>query len=456
MRWSEEQIKQAILHPEQAVRQLAVNYFCNSFSRDKAVLPLIIEALEKYGHAESPYLLCDARNIPQTGETVAWCMDRLREDVGDDLEWQKFQLEVSWALAAADPELLQEHLAEIIELPGFEAELCADLQERVLLFSESPESLWQELEIFCERDKSIEFIDELADLPRALRVVEALARHGEPVAERALSLLETTEEIEDYTDNPLTIMEGLAIRLAGEMRLASATGLLIKKFHTWNEWLIGECERALTKIGTENVAKEFTKDAPLNDWDYVIWLSSLLGNIHTDFCVEKSLELLESTTDEELKTLFGEAAVSHFATEAVEPVRNIIKTVDFCPDVLELRNDLVASATALEIEFPEYEQWKRESQDEEFFEQLVADTIYDFAPTINVDGAEWDADDDEWEDDEIEEEFADDKDYESPSILAPIVRDEPKVGRNAPCPCGSGKKFKKCCMNKPQSDPLLQ
>jgi hypothetical protein len=27
----------------------------------------------------------------------------------------------------------------------------------------------------------------------------------------------------------------------------------------------------------------------------------------------------------------------------------------------------------------------------------------------------------------------------------PIVRTEPKVGRNDPCPCGSGKKFKKCC-----------
>ena len=27
-----------------------------------------------------------------------------------------------------------------------------------------------------------------------------------------------------------------------------------------------------------------------------------------------------------------------------------------------------------------------------------------------------------------------------------VVREEPKVGRNAPCPCGSGKKFKKCCV----------
>lgn len=27
----------------------------------------------------------------------------------------------------------------------------------------------------------------------------------------------------------------------------------------------------------------------------------------------------------------------------------------------------------------------------------------------------------------------------------PVRRAAPKVGRNDPCPCGSGKKFKKCC-----------
>ncbi len=27
----------------------------------------------------------------------------------------------------------------------------------------------------------------------------------------------------------------------------------------------------------------------------------------------------------------------------------------------------------------------------------------------------------------------------------PITREEPKIGRNDPCPCGSGKKYKKCC-----------
>ncbi len=27
-----------------------------------------------------------------------------------------------------------------------------------------------------------------------------------------------------------------------------------------------------------------------------------------------------------------------------------------------------------------------------------------------------------------------------------VHRSQPKVGRNDPCPCGSGKKYKKCCL----------
>ena len=36
------------------------------------------------------------------------------------------------------------------------------------------------------------------------------------------------------------------------------------------------------------------------------------------------------------------------------------------------------------------------------------------------------------------------EEVEHPPLL-PIVKEEPKVGRNEPCPCGSGRKYKKCC-----------
>ncbi len=36
-------------------------------------------------------------------------------------------------------------------------------------------------------------------------------------------------------------------------------------------------------------------------------------------------------------------------------------------------------------------------------------------------------------------------DFRSLSPPVPIVEQSPKIGRNAPCPCGSGRKYKKCC-----------
>ena len=32
-----------------------------------------------------------------------------------------------------------------------------------------------------------------------------------------------------------------------------------------------------------------------------------------------------------------------------------------------------------------------------------------------------------------------------PQTVQQVVRGSAKVGRNDPCPCGSGKKYKKCC-----------
>jgi hypothetical protein len=36
----------------------------------------------------------------------------------------------------------------------------------------------------------------------------------------------------------------------------------------------------------------------------------------------------------------------------------------------------------------------------------------------------------------------------TPEVSNPLVNTEDKIGRNDPCPCGSGKKYKKCCINK--------
>ena len=55
-------------------------------------------------------------------------------------------------------------------------------------------------------------------------------------------------------------------------------------------------------------------------------------------------------------------------------------------------------------------------------------------------GEEEEEDYSDYEDDEPLKEI-----YEEVKNTVPLPGEKPKVGRNEPCPCGSGKKFKKCC-----------
>jgi hypothetical protein len=47
----------------------------------------------------------------------------------------------------------------------------------------------------------------------------------------------------------------------------------------------------------------------------------------------------------------------------------------------------------------------------------------------------------------LEEEEDGPDEVDAPARMTPIVEQSPKVGRNDPCPCGSGRKYKKCCGN---------
>ena len=53
--------------------------------------------------------------------------------------------------------------------------------------------------------------------------------------------------------------------------------------------------------------------------------------------------------------------------------------------------------------------------------------------------------------DEVENEVMDVYSYfnrtEKKSVITTFQHETPKVGRNDPCPCGSGKKYKKCCLH---------
>jgi hypothetical protein len=80
MRLPVEKIQAAILHPEEEVRLTAVRYFVDSASGDASIMPLVIQAVEKYGRGSSFRILRDADDLLQTASTLDWLIQELRRD----------------------------------------------------------------------------------------------------------------------------------------------------------------------------------------------------------------------------------------------------------------------------------------------------------------------------------------------------------------------------------------
>ncbi|MBI3947542.1 MAG: HEAT repeat domain-containing protein [Armatimonadetes bacterium] len=82
-----------------------------------------------------------------------------------------------------------------------------------------------------------------------------------------------------------------------------------------------------------------------------------------------------------------------------------------------------------------------QSEQDPLFEdfETAKEAVEDRCEAAEFEGME---EDDLWDDED------DDEEEEAPAAVPgiPYRRETPKVGRNDPCPCGSGKKYKKCCL----------
>ena len=88
----------------------------------------------------------------------------------------------------------------------------------------------------------------------------------------------------------------------------------------------------------------------------------------------------------------------------------------------------------------------------DLLDKAMNDQMLDIITALFGDDDEKEDEDDDyyWGDDDDDEDYWDDDDDEKPQIRyasepgKTFVKQEKKVGRNDPCPCGSGKKYKKC------------
>ena len=443
MRLSEDKIKEAILHPDIEIRDRATRYFAKSSSPDVSIMPLVIQAVETYGRQNDAYrLIGKSRALPQTEATIDWIIDELNDEQSD--QYENYTYNLSMVVVKADPALLLLKESDILESLHFLPYLHASFSERLQMLSWDEATCWQKLEDFCEAGKDKQNVNDV-NLSYGIRIVEALARYGDDCEEKVRALLSRT--IDDYRHNPMKWMEPLVVRLAGESHLDSTVPWIVAKLiadggDLGNE----ECAEALARIGTSAVIEAVAGAYPNAPFHFRLYATGPLENIHTDLAVEKCLTLLRHEQDEQIRRDLAHTLLSQFALEGIEEIRQMLVRRELDFDSRGLRNYLVETCTIMGERFPEYDEWlATEKVEKTEHWRRVKELEDDPAGLLQ---------------------FAFEKltgkkteKPKAPMSLPPASRlalpqipaPKQEFGRNDPCPCGSGKKFKKCCINKPQA-----
>jgi hypothetical protein len=431
MRLPEAKIKEALVHPERLVRQEALLYFANCYSRDAEVMPLAIQAVETYGRSQAFLHVHVLAHLAQTEATVEWAIKELHREVDKAHDLDSYFPALSRLLCSADPHLLQPRADQIIQAPGFFKELAPEFRERLQLATWDADQCWHELERTCAEGVGKHYSSDV-DFCHASRVVEALAHKGEKYVDRILDLL--GQKVEDFETDPMTWLEIFLVMLAGEMRLERAIPLVVKKLHECGEILSEECVEALGKIGTDAAAGAVAEGWLDAVWDYRLYATSALEKIHSDTTVRKCLGLLPQDKDLDIRTKLADALLGQFADEGIEPVREMVQRRAYDPASGDLMRKLVAVSTVLGVTFPEHPIWKREAEERLAKQERRMKEMRGFlqAPAQPA----------------LPPKPAPARDDYLERKPAPFLRTERQVGRNDSCPCGSGKKFKKCCMSR--------
>ncbi len=442
-----ENIKQGLLHPDGEVRDAALGYFTDSWDRDPSLMPLVVQALEKYGCAEAFADWDFIHRLPQTAETLLRTWE-LWQAYREGPDFDDREDEIQDAFCQADVLLLKNNPDILETLDDISAVQC-----RLKQGNRPPEALWRELKEHC-RDISLEDMDEFED-EHLGHLTEALARHPDFLAPRVLQRLAAPRI------SPL--WRGVAARLAGAMRLETAVPFLVSLLtindQTFDREADVEFQIALRKINGAAVAAALAQEFATNP-HFHFCLVALFQDLHCDQSVHACWDLWRLEKGKgpaqpgylDAQTEILTALLRNFEPAAIEPARQLILEHEGTDAANDLREELLPVCKLLDIRFPEFNAWQAEAVRVKEEEDWQEDEVED-----------WDEDEDEdWQEDEDEDrqEDEDEDRQEEPGYSSDQFQDPPfsskaayvgpakKVGRNDPCPCGSGKKFKKCCYGK--------
>lgn len=457
-----EQIRDGLSHTMIDVRTHALAHFAQSFDAGDDLWPAAVSAIEQFGFDAAFRRRDMLATLTPTPETISWWLRRIETKRVTDADGEEVNY-LRMFLQVAPLESLAAHREAA--MAALDERGQAVLRERFELAELDAETLWAKLVAFSEENRAVFYTDEV-DYPHASRIVRELAAKAEPLRDRVLEII--AREPPEADDDPLGWLQPLAVRLAGEMRLTDAVETLIAKIQEDADLVCEEADEALAKIGSLK-AIELAAEA----WDPSrgnVMLAVLFGRIPCDAAVERGLQLVEATEDVEMKLMLATELTFLCDERVVEPLRSLTGLVH--RETIHLKRGLRDVCILGGIDLPERATWDEEIAENE---RQVEQSRESFARASEFENVFYEGFD--WEKlstpgaasvdtakpvgkspppapvakpapprTEVEDILARTQAGAARRSSGSIVRTKQKVRRNDPCPCGSGKKYKKCCM----------
>ncbi|MCY9692018.1 SEC-C metal-binding domain-containing protein [Paenibacillus alginolyticus] len=396
------QIKPFILHPELVVSHAAINYFYNSnlYLNDDTLMPLVLQRLKQIQKGETFYLY-KARLFTQSKETISEIMELLQAaDMDVNIKYHLANI-----LIHSDLSLLEPYLDVLAQ----SEDLNKRIQTRMNIANLENDVLFDAFEHFIKEAYGKYFND--IDTFYGDQLIHELAQRKSVSPDHILHVLDSYDP-DDYSYEIIFYAQ-----LAGEMQLESAIPLLCSFLGDESDVLPETTVRALVRIGTESVITTLAeKYAAASEKYYRLFASEVFGRIKLPASEKALLALLPNEDDITNATRLADGLCELGSTIGIPLVHELLEN-GYDSGLLNLKETLYAHCIMSDALLPQRNIWKLELEEAEKRR----------AKRTN----------------EIDRLF---KGKSSVPMLAPSKKMD-KIGRNDPCPCGSSKKYKKCCSN---------
>ncbi|MFT4546938.1 MAG: hypothetical protein ACI8XO_003946 [Verrucomicrobiales bacterium] len=423
-------------HDDFFVRSTALQIICEHPVPGIEATRNAIAAIDRFGVRDAFVYPYQIGALPQDRKTLSWATEKLRT-FGDKASDDTFPFHLATWIANAPTDLLEESemvlellepnpLTHTIDSPATIARRRIELascpaEECLALLEGAAQSC-------LEENESENFPDRIMD--DMILIAERLVAAA-PADELVPTVLDWLREPTD-PEAKITIADwraGIAIHLAGRLSLEAALPELLRLYAFDRDWWNEGISAAIIKIGSLEALSAVIEFYPNGTWSERLYLTGVLERLRQPGFEDSLIKLLSQEKDGDLVVNIAAALATYGTDAAMCQAHEIYAEDPDHPETFHIARVIYAHRTLLGEDDATLRNWKEQQEQKhkhqsQSLEQLITGNLPIFKSLTSP--------------------------VRPPTTLPPArpASAKPSVGRNDPCPCGSGKKFKKCCLAK--------